>query len=88
MKELKPYLIENDTDEEVIILARDPISAKKFLRSVVDFNITKVRELKAGQKIKVNSRLGYGSANLKAAFWCELFAYSRGPVLLTYPQED
>jgi len=88
VKDLKPYLIENDADVEVIVLARDPISAKKFLRGVVDLNIANVRELKPGQKIKVNSNNGHGSANLTAAFWCELFTDSRGPVLLSYPQED
>jgi len=88
MKDMKPYLIENDTDVEVIVLARNPISAKKFLRGVVDLNSNNVRELKPGQKIKVSSYNGHGSANLTAAFWCELFADSRGPVLLSYPQED
>jgi len=88
VKELKPYLIENDADVEVIVLASDPIRAKKFLRCVVDLKITNVRELKPGQKIKVHSNNGHGSANLTAAFWCELFAASRDSVLLSYPQED
>jgi len=88
MKDMKPYLIKNDAYEEVIVLARDPISAKKFLRGVVDLPITNVLELKPLQKIRVNSNNGHGSANLTAAFWCELFAHSRGPVLLSYPQED
>ena len=89
LDDIKPYLVENYTDDpedEIFLLAHSLKAAKEFMLGVVDTD--KVRELALSQKIEITSLCGHGSVNLTAAFWCELFNASPGPVLLSIPRKD